>query len=376
MVSLLSKVDLVAAHELEGDSAAAAYLKNMGAIGAKHFVTNVSAKIQAIQGNGFCLPVVIPDTRERNCYVCSFKSHFGDYARHEIEARKLGAIGSSLKLCLLALMVIMRVARSEESVFVNNWLLSTNLYPDGVGDSVGDILDQILKAEPKRAVVFRSLNYRCNSALIDSLSKNGFNPICSREIYLLDTRSKKHRKRSDFRNDLKLFELSGLEIVEGKDFRSEDFNRTLYLYRKLYLEKYTNLNPQFSSEMLCECVRSGFLKLLGLKSQGELVGVLGYYRCNGWITAPILGYETDIPKSVGLYRMLTLLLTLEGERLGCQIHRSSGVASFKISRGAQREVEYSYVYFDHLTFHRRWAWKLFSFLVNRISAISLRYIEV
>ncbi len=367
----LGKVEIVETDELSGSDVA--YLK---ALGTGRLVANVAAEIRAIRGSGFVLPLVSPDSGKRNCYVCSFRSHFGDYARYEIDVRELGFLGGALKGCLVGLEGLMRFAKSEHCVFVNNWLLSTNIYPSGLEDWVSEIRDRVLQVEPQRAIVFRSLNPRSNAALVRALGRNGFLAICSREIYLLDTKQGTHRKCCNFRKDLRFFDASDLEVVRQEAFSDADLICAHRLYGKLYLEKYTQLNPHFTLAMFQEGVKCGFLDLLGLKWEGELVGVLGYYRCEDWITAPILGYDTDLPRSLGLYRMLTLLLTLEGERLGCAVHRSSGAAQFKRSRGAVREREYSYVYVEHLSWWRRAAWKLLAGVVNRVAKFSLQRIEI
>lgn len=356
--------------------ALASYLSRLEAGGATSMVSNVAVEVRAFQGAGFVLPIVTPDLGKGNCYVCSFRSHFCDYARYEIDVRRLGVLGRILKGCLLGLAGLMRVARSEQVVFVNNWLLSTNLYPNGVENQVLEIRDDVLREEPGRAIVFRSLNSKSNEALVAALRRAGYRSICSREIYLLDTSAGLHRRRSNFRKDVKLLEGAGFEIVSNDDFSREDLERARELYGKLYLEKYTVLNPQFTQQLFQDGRDCGFLKFLGLRSEEGLVGVVAYYRCGDWITAPILGYETELPQSLGLYRMLTALLTLEGEKLGCRVHRSSGAAQFKISRGAVRELEYSYVYVEHLPWWRRFAWKLFLGIVNRVCAFSLRRIDV
>ncbi len=339
-------------------------------------VSNLAAEVREYDGGDFVLPIVVPDSSNRNCYVCSFHSHFGDYARYEIGVRNLGFLGWVLKDCVRGLGGLMRLADSDRAVFVNNWLLSTNLYPPGVESHVKVIRDQVLSQDPRRAIVFRSLNQSSNMALIESLRSFGFQPICTREIYLLDTGDGSHRRRSNVREDLKLLESSGFEIVRGDGFSKSDLGRARELYGKLYLEKYSSLNPQFTQAMFEAGYESSFLNFVGIRSRGELLGVVGYYRCGDWITAPILGYDTDLPQEMGLYRLLTVLLTLEGERLGCQIHRSSGAAAFKLSRGARREVEYSYIYVEHLPRVRRLAWKLFSGIVNRVSSFSLKRIDV
>ncbi|MDQ8199924.1 GNAT family N-acetyltransferase [Pelagicoccus enzymogenes] len=317
-----------------------------------------------------------PEKGYENCYVCSLRSQYVDYAAYELEERDLGTLAFPLNGVIFLLAGLLRLAGSERVVFVNNWLLSTNLYPAGLESQVESIRDRLRGDEPQRAIVFRSLNETCNGALIASLKQSGFVALASRVIYLLDTPSGAQRDRSNFRRDCELLQKSGLEVARGEQFEGADWERAEELYRKLYLEKYTALNPHFTAAFFAAASSCGFLKFVGLRNGGHLVGVVGYHRCEGWITAPVLGYDTEASPQLGLYRQLTALLTLEGERLGCRIHRSSGAEAFKRTRGAVREMEYSYVYVDHLPFWRRWAWRLFGRLLGRAAAISFRRLKL
>ncbi|MDQ8181349.1 hypothetical protein [Pelagicoccus sp. SDUM812005] len=360
---------------VEGEEAWSEFLERLSERGAPAYVANLKAEVRSLEVGSLRLSIVYPERGYANCYVGSVRAQYVDYARYEIDSRKLGILGTILKGFLKGVDALMRLAASERTVFVNNRLLSTNLYPAGVERELAAIRDRLLGEGGERAILFRSLAGSCNAALIAALREAGFRALASREVYLLDTSSGEHRRRSNFLKDLALLEGSGLERVPGSQFSSADFDRARELYGKLYLEKYTALNPRFTEAFLREGVETGFLQLVGLRGEKGLLGVLGYYRCGDWITAPILGYDTELPVELGLYRQLTALLTLEGERLGCRIHRSSGAAAFKRSRGAKREIEYSYVYVEHLPWWRRWAWRTFLALVNRVGRFALDRID-
>ena len=64
--------------------------------------------------------------------------------------------------------------------------------------------------------------------------------------------------------------------------------------------------------------------------------MLGYVERGGLITAPLFGYDTGLPQSLGLYRMLSALVALEGLRRQKEVHLSAGVGGFKRARGGLR----------------------------------------
>lgn len=351
------------------------FLQQLAEAGGRAVADNIRARVESVEVGGRTVPVVLPEAGLGNCYVCSLRAQYGDYACYEIDARKLGFFGDVFKGLVRILDGVLAVAGGDKVVFVNNWLLSTNLYESGLEDDLEVLLTDIEKRFPGRAIVFRSLTPCFNGSLMERLKKRGFKRVCSREIYILDTREGLHSKRSDFRRDEALLEESGLEVVGPEAFQESDLPRARELYQSLYLEKYSRLNPQFTQWFFEEGWRSGFLKFVGLKDGELLIGVVGYTRAGSVITAPILGYDTGSEVRGGVYRMLTLLLTREGERLGCVIHRSSGAARFKQSRGAEAALEYSSVYWGHLPWWRRWGWSLWVRAVNAVVGFALKRVE-
>lgn len=119
--------------------------------------------------------------------------------------------------------------------------------------------------------------------------------------------------------------------------------------------------------MLLDTMRSQSFTLLGVKYQGCLVGVAGYFVENRVLTTPIFGYDTALPSSLGLYRMLTALMMQEAKKLGCQYHMSSGVGHFKRQRGGVQYLESMAMYTDHLPKFRRWPWRFLGAVFNYLA---------
>jgi hypothetical protein len=103
-----------------------------------------------------------------------------------------------------------------------------------------------------------------------------------------------------------------------------------------------------------------------------LVGVIGFFKIKGIMATPIVGYDTKLPESLGLYRLLTALVLEESLSSGAIFHMSAGVGHFKRQRGAFQVIETMAVVCNHLPFYRRFIWKSLGFLLNKIGAPVLK----
>lgn len=154
------------------------------------------------------------------------------------------------------------------------------------------------------------------------------------------------------------------------------FRESLSLYKLLYLEKYSYHNPQFTERFIAAAMASGTLRLYGLRKEGRLNAVMGYFCRNGIMTTPLFGYDTAVPQSVGLYRMLSACLIGQARENGHLLHESAGAAQFKRNRGAVADFEYSAVYERHLPWGRRWCWLLLDRLLNRAGVPLMRRMKL
>ena len=159
--------------------------------------------------------------------------------------------------------------------------------------------------------------------------------------------------------------------MDGKDFSDEDLARSVDLYNMLYLEKYSYYNPQFTFEFMKLARDEGILHMLALRRDGPINAVIGFFIRNGAMTLPLLGYDTSLPQTEGLYRLLTQLKIQEGLRRNLLIHSSSGVGKFKKARGGKSVIEYNAVYHNHLPAWRQRPWKL----IKAISKYAIPYFQ-
>lgn len=344
---------------------------------ASSLIRNVKTSMHLLELGGHAFPVSINDGGERadNSYVVSPLTAYTGYANYELA--HLGRPWLARPLQILAAQIgrQLAAAKIDRIVQINNWLLSTNLYPpDGQEEAALALLPALTTyfAErfPDHAFGFRSLNHFSNAQWLQQLAALGYVSIPSRQVYLFDGRQGNEAEflqRHNVAIDQRLQRRTRYHFRPADTLTRADYERLEQLYNLLYLDKYCPLNPQFTADWLYRGQQDGWLELQALYTpEGRIDGVLGYFSHAQTLTAPVVGYDTALPQSLGLYRLLTrrcLQLAVERRVL---LNFSSGAAHFKRLRGGVPEIEYSMVYVAHLPKARQRVWKRLSWLLHTL----------
>jgi len=358
----------------------AAYIRQF-TDGTQSLIRNVDTRVFALEVAGALLPITVDSPRPGNCYVVSPTAAYTDYARYELGVVPQPAVRSALGCVIAVCARWFRRIQLDRVVHVNNWMLSTNLYGGWQGEGLEELTGELLTRYPDRAVAFRSVNTFSNTALINRLRAAGYLLLPSRQIYVQDARQDQGRSFSchrDYQHDARQVRRSRYRICRpDKDADGTLFERIETLYNLLYLDKYTPLNPQFTSQWLRNGHRDGWLNLVCLISpEGSIDGVAGYIQRGDTMTNPVFGYDTALPQALGLYRQLSWICTNEAIERRLALNCSAGAAAFKRSRGAVPHIEYCAVYARHLEFERKLAWRLLSGVLNRFAIPLLRRYEL
>jgi hypothetical protein len=337
-------------------------------------IGNVRTELVFMEAQGHLIPITVNDTEWDNSYVASPYTHYVTYAKEELERLHNPALEGILAEVLNIIGLGFRRARFNRVVHVNNWLLSTNLGPPLPGPVCAAITKALTERYPGHTIVFRSLNQRLTSSTLAELKALGYIPVPSRQIYIMDPagRPASSKARWLVKRDYGLIAKHGYTVARPEDMMEEDVFRMTELYQMLYRGKYSLCNPDFTPEYIRHAMKHGSLQLYGLRKNGRLDAVLGFFRREGVMTTPLFGYDLGLPQDVGLYRMLSALLVRHAEETGHILHESSGAAQFKRNRGAEPDIEYSAVHIRHLPFFRRLPWLTLSVLLNRIGVPIIR----
>jgi hypothetical protein len=99
--------------------------------GPEAYIANAHTALYALRAGPVLLPVTAAEFHLDNSYVCSPYAHYVSYALEEFRALKNPPAEAALRLLFRGLGVYLRRSALDRVVYVNNWLLSTNLYPAG-----------------------------------------------------------------------------------------------------------------------------------------------------------------------------------------------------------------------------------------------------
>jgi len=334
------------------------YLLPMVMDGAQKYIRNAhNTEVTLAKVDDVILPITLSDFHPDNTYTVSPYSHYISYGGYdEVKHLNNPFVEALIKLLLFPVAKFFRAADFDRVAYVNNYLLSTNLYPSVNSNQLSALSEALIRWFPDRAIVFRSVDQKKNPHIYQTLEGLGYDMALSRQVWFMEPDECVQSR--GFKEDRRALRHIQYEIVEGAEFSDADLERSADLYDMLYLEKYSRFNPQFTFEFMKLARDAGTLHLRALKQDGKINGVIGYFIRNGAMTLPLLGYDTSLPKEKGLYRLLTQLKIQEGLRRNLLIHSSSGVGKFKKARGGKSAIEYNAVYSKHLPVRRQMPWKL------------------
>lgn len=347
-----------------------AWSTGTGADGAIRWVANVAARLSTARIGGHVVPVtVLTGTPSRSSYVGSPHAAWISYPVAEALDRVTGwqralsaAALNTLAIPFVAAQVVGRLGRAA---VVANHLVSTNLHPAWTATELATATPDLATRFPDRPLVLRNICPAVDAGLADGLVASGWRLVPARRIYLADPREPALWKHNHLKRDVKLLGQGDVELVGPENLPPDDLPVLRAVFRQLFIAKHSALNPDYTDAFFRLCHERRFLDLYALRLDGRPVGVLGVYERNGWVTTPLIGYDTGLPQELGLYRRLMALLFREAKQRDCRLHLSSGAGGFKAARGGVAHLEYTAVYARHLAAPRRAAITAFAAAMDR-----------
>ncbi|WP_416049842.1 hypothetical protein [Cupriavidus basilensis] len=345
------------------DRAASRFNRSAQSLSALHarvptpqLVRNLQSQVGLLRAGDWAMPVTVDSGRAdaTAAWVCSPLTTYCRYAGEEIDRHLHGALAWPLRLLCRGYGRWLGAAGVDRAVAINNWLLSTNLYPALDTSALQHTIAQARARWPRHALWFRSLNTRQHPDWLAVLAAEGFSLVPSRQVWCFEAADLAKGRHANLKRDLREMQRSALaragnETIGAAAGREDDYERIAALYGLLYLDKYSRLNPHYTAAFMRHWHRAGLLELHGWRDgQGQLQAVVGLFVQGGIITAPVVGYNTALPAPLGLYRLLMATVFARAIETGYGINLSAGAGHFKRLRGGQAAIEYSAVYAAHL----------------------------
>ncbi|MFB9994948.1 hypothetical protein ACFFLM_23645 [Deinococcus oregonensis] len=329
---------------------------------AAAFVANARVQVAVLSDAQTALPITF-DPAWHDSFTVSPVTHLAHYAAQELyQLSRAAAVAAPL---FKGLGLGLRGLGFERTVYVNNWLLSTNLYPHLTSAQLREATHTLLAAFPDRPIAWRSLDTARHALLIGTLEAAGYLRLPSRLVTYQDPRGAAFWRSSQLRNDASRTRRPAADPVLHDDFTDADLHTALTLYQQLYLGKYSTYNPQFTLPFLQLAHSQRLLELRGLRVGGVLKAVRGSVSRAGVMTSPVFGYDLSAPQKEGWYRRLSLGVLQDARQEGLLVNASGGVGAFKRARGGVAAPEYTMVCVAHLPRAQQHAWTLLATLLER-----------
>ncbi len=349
--------------------------------GTQAYIRNAANEMQVLALQDQLLPLIISNPQARaNTYLASTVSQYFDLALEEIEMEMKGKGSFIATISTPILRLTQRLFRFlgfDRTVFINNWLLSTNLYPDMDLSQIPHIRDTLSQAFPQHALVFRSVNEVLDQGLYESLKTAGFRELISRPVLVMDPALRKYKKKRMYKMDQKLWQKNEKYHWEKVEtLLPEELIRVRDLYNSLYIEKYSSLNPQYTEHFVDLLLQSKLMEFEVLKHDDKIQGVQALFKRRGLLTTPFIGYDQSLPLEEGVYRFLNLRLMEVAIEQGLVLNMSSGAAQFKRLRGGKTSIEYNMVYDRHLNPTARTPWGLYHAASHYVAIPTIKKYEL
>ena len=354
------------------DSKVDSFSNMLDSVEIGELISNFNCEVGIKKSGVLSIPYTKSSMKNKKvCYTISQMSHNYHYAKRELEIEDLGISRFFIYPMLEILAIFLRLAKVDNSIMLNNWGISTNLYPKKIDESnLRKIIDECLEENKRESVIFRSVNSTTTPELELFLENAGFKRIFSRNIIIFPYLNLKDYKRSSRRQisrDSELEKDYDLTWKNVEQLNFEEAEQVKNLYDQLYLDKYSHYNPQFTTEFFIQTSKLGIFSYNLLYSNEKMVGVIGTFSIEGLSTNPILGYDFHQDFSEKLYRILTAKIATLSSENNLRRHASSGAMEFKKLRGGISVPEYTMVYTKNLNLFRRINWAIFRFISMRIA---------
>lgn len=334
--------------------------------GVHHYIDNVRTVLKVLKIDDIVLPITINDTEYDNSYVCSPYTYYFTYAKNSTQINKNPLIEFATKGVFWALSTCYRLLDLNKVVTVNNWLISTNLYPKMTPEQLVAVSRFLQSEFPSHAILFRSIDQETSPTQYQTLKNNHFSLIAAKQIFFTDTKQNDLFERRLYKSDLALLNSCGYDILDSEQLNEREISQLLDLYRIVYGSKDADYYPQMNAEYLKLALKHEILHLKAIKKDGRIDGIVGFTSRNGVMTCPLFGYDKENPDHASLYRILCTILMEEARKNKLLFNQSAGASTYKKIRKAKDSIDFNAVNYNHLGSHRKIPWMIIKMIFNTI----------
>lgn len=360
--------------DLAGKDPRKTFLTSLVKEGLHNTIGNIKAEVALLKADRHLLPILVPNGKRGNSYVCSPHTHYITVGIESLGTLMNPAIRFLAAGALRTLGFALNSASINKVIYVNHWLLSTDLHPASLTQhQIDEITATLIKRYPDRAILFRSLNSWTNSRLMRHLDKTGYHFVASRHTYISSMEDETVFSNRIVKNDLKLWQEACCEVADAEALTDVDAKRIAHLCRILAIDHHSSWNPRVDANFIEMVKKHPAYTLKAIKKEGVIIGAIGYQiNEEGVLTCTLFGYDKNHPDQTDHYRLVSTLLLLEAKKHAKTFNQSAGGSYFKKSRGARGYTEYQAVYTKHLSRRQNAGWSLLKKIINRFAPDMMR----
>lgn len=304
----------------------------------ERWMRNASAELQWLGQPSLAVAVTVSHTPRtpNTSYLTSLRSGWFDYAAQELQATSWWAAWGVLRLGTCA-----RWLGLDRLVLVGNWPVSTNVRDVSSCVELSDVCTRVMTQHPNAFVGVRNLQTHKHADLMATLRGMGFVALPARVVYEFDLREGLARKPSHLSRDHSARKRSGLKMSIIQHASPQTSRRLAALYTRIYLDKHSQLNAQYTPEFFEDMLNAQVMRALLLTHiNGSIMAFAMLYQVGDTLTVPALGYATD-SEIDGLYRLLFSAIHEHTQTHALLLNYSSGAGDFKRKRGGVPHLEYT-----------------------------------
>ena len=174
-----------------------------------NFIRNVDTTVRFIGIDNVLIPYTVNEEDYDNSYVCSPYNHYITYAKEEVKMLKQPRLEKVLEKMLDGIGALTKKININKVVYLNNWLISTNLFVSLQSEQIQALKEALLKKYPDYVIGFRSVNPILYPEMQEALVLQGFHLLPSRYVYISSTdvfENASKKARNTLRRDEKLLQ--------------------------------------------------------------------------------------------------------------------------------------------------------------------------
>ena len=328
-------------------------------------VSNVETKIIALAHEENIWPISINCTEYRNALICSPYTTYVTYPLGELKQFSKRWIKLAILLNSAIMFVICRSTRFNQIAQINNNLNSLLKHSRQFITFLPQLTQKMIHRFPHHAVTFFRVNDSLDAELKQSLIENGYWVFPDRQVHLFYP-GKRVMQRSHTKRDMALLRNSAYTVVTHDDLTIEDAKRIAELYRMLFIDKHSTLNPIYTSDYFKNAIEQRWHEYVALRNpEGKIDGFISWFKSENIMMCGPLGYDLERDKKSGMYRQLVAMCLKHANENDCIFNMGGGSDAFKSNRGSTKTVEYTAVYCKHLSWYRQIPWKIMHWVFHR-----------